>query len=105
MKTLLAVTALLAALPTGAALAGPLCQPATAPAQSHAALLQMAGRFDWRIDRLKVDDSCYQLRVTDDAGNVLKVSVDPVSLDVVSGRVVQWGPGVDGPPLHSHARG
>lgn len=105
MKTLLTATALLLAVPTAAALAGPACQPAASAAQSHAALLRMADRFDWRIDRMKVDDRCYRLRVTDDAGNVLKVSVDPVSLDVVRGQVVQWGPGVDGPPLHFHARG
>jgi hypothetical protein len=42
---------------------------------------------------MKIDDGCYELRVTDTSGNVLKVKIDPATLEVVDGSVKRFGDG------------
>ena len=42
---------------------------------------------------MKIDDGCYELRVTDASGNVLKVKIDPATLEVVDGSVKRFGDG------------
>ena len=44
-------------------------------------------------DKMKIDDGCYELRVTDASGNVLKVKIDPATLEVVDGSVKRFGDG------------
>lgn len=93
MNTLIGTLALATLLPAGAALAGPVCPPPAAQADSRTGLLRMADDFHWKIDRMEIDDGCYELRVTDVGGNVLKIVVDPATLEVVDGEVKSWGPG------------
>ena len=45
---------------------------------------------------MKIDDGCYELRVTDASGNVLKVKIDPATLEVVDGSVKRFGDGSNG---------
>ena len=40
---------------------------------------------------MKIGDGCYELRVTDASGNVLKVKIDPATLEVVDGSVKRFG--------------
>src|SRR5690606_38980101 len=77
MRTTFAMLALLTALPATAAFAGETCNVPPQQRQSFEALGRLAGDFGWTIDRMKIDDGCYELRVTDASGNVLKVKIDP----------------------------
>lgn len=42
---------------------------------------------------MEIDDGCYELRVTDEGGNVLRVKLDLETLDVVGGKVKRFGTG------------
>lgn len=90
MKRTFTVLAILALLPASAAVAGEACEVPPAERQSVKALAQLANDFEWTIDKLRIDDGCYELRVTDASGNILKVKIDPATLDVVDGRVKRF---------------
>ena len=51
--------------------------------QSREALRQMADRQGWQIQRLKIDDGCYQIRGTDSQGRSFKAKIDPETLKVL----------------------
>ncbi len=72
------------------ALADDDCDAPVREWQSRDAVLQMAAQQGWQVQRLKIDDGCYELRVTDQGGNVLKVTLDPETLDVVEGKVKRF---------------
>lgn len=93
MKTILtaATLSLALAISTGAARADETCNVPPADMQPWESLVQMAHEFEWTISEMQIDDGCYELRVIDQAGNVLKVTVDPVTLDVIDGEVKRWG--------------
>ncbi len=91
MKKSLTMLALLAMLPAGAALAGEACDVPLEKRQSVEALAKLASDFEWTIDRMKIDDGCYELRVSDASGNILKVKFDPATLEAVDGEVVRFG--------------
>jgi hypothetical protein len=93
MKKTFAMLAFLAALPATAAFAGEKCDVPPEQRQSFEALSKLAGDFGWTINKMKIDDGCYELRVTDGSGNVLKVKIDPATLDVVDGKVKHFGDG------------
>lgn len=93
MKKTVAMLAFLVALPATAAWAGEKCDVPSEQRQSFEALGELAGDFGWTIDRMKIDDGCYELRVTDGSGNVLKVKIDPATLDVIDGKVKRFGNG------------
>jgi hypothetical protein len=97
MKKTLVTLAFLAALPASAALAGEKCDVMPEQRQPLEALSKLAGDFGWTIDKMKIDDGCYELRVTDGSGNILKVKVDPATLDVVDGKVKRFGNGSNAP--------
>lgn len=103
MKMPFTMLALLAILPTGAALAGETCAVPSEKRQSFQALAQLAADFEWTVDKMKIDDGCYELRVTDASGNVLKVKVDPATLNVVDGKVKRFGD--DGNPSPNKEKG
>lgn len=43
----------------------------------------LAERNGWRVDRLKIDDGCYEIKARDAAGQRLKIKIDPASLEVL----------------------
>ena len=96
MRTTFPMLALLAALPATAALAGETCNVPPQQRQSFEALGRLASDFGWTIDRMKIDDGCYELRVTDASGNVLKGKIDPATREVVDGSVKRFGDGSNG---------
>ena len=51
--------------------------------QSREALRQMADRQGWQIQRLKIDDGCYEIRGTDSQGRSFKAKIDPETLMVL----------------------
>ena len=95
MKTILTATALLLAIPAGAALAETKCNVPTESMQSWESLVQLANDFDWTISEMELDDGCYELKVTDRGGNFLKMTVDPATLDVIEGEVKRWSDGTN----------
>lgn len=77
---LLALSLGLAALP---ALADDDCDAPMERWQSREAVRQMAARQGWQIQRLKIDDGCYELQGTDNQGRTFKAKIDPETLKVV----------------------
>jgi hypothetical protein len=51
--------------------------------QSREAVRQMAARQGWQIQRLKIDDGCYEIRGTDNLGREFKAKIDPETLKVL----------------------
>ncbi len=51
--------------------------------QSREAVRDMAARQGWQIQRLKIDDGCYELRGTDAQGRSFKAKIDPETLQVL----------------------
>jgi hypothetical protein len=52
--------------------------------QSGSAVRALAERNGWRVERLKIDDGCYEIKGRDAEGRRLKAKIDPASLKVIS---------------------
>ena len=78
---LLALTLGAAALP---AWAGDDCDVPIQRWQSRAAVRQMAADKGWELQRLKIDDGCYEVRGRDAEGRRFKAKLDPETLEPVS---------------------
>lgn len=70
----------LAALPTWA---GDDCDAPVNRWQTREAVRQMAAAQGWQIQRLKIDDGCYEIRGTDVQGRTFKAKIDPETLTVL----------------------
>ena len=77
---LLALSLSLAALPV---LADDDCDAPLNRWQSRDAVHQMAFAQGWQIQRLKIDDGCYEVRGTDALGRTFKARIDPETLKVL----------------------
>lgn len=77
---LLALSLCLTALP---ALADDDCDAPLNRWQSRDAVRQMAVAQGWQIQRLKIDDGCYEVRGTDAQGRNFKARIDPETLKVL----------------------
>jgi hypothetical protein len=51
--------------------------------QSRDAVRQMAAAQGWQVERLKIDDGCYEIRFTDTQGRRFKAKIDPETLKVL----------------------
>ena len=51
--------------------------------QSREAVRKMAAQQGWQIQRLKIDDGCYEIRGTDAQGREFKAKIDPETLKVL----------------------
>ena len=51
--------------------------------QTREAVRQMAAAQGWQIQRLKIDDGCYEIRGTDAQGRSFKAKIDPETLAVI----------------------
>ena len=79
-RGLLALSASLAVVP---ALAGDDCDVPVERWQSRDAVRQMAASRGWQVQRLKIDDGCYEIRGRDAQGRTFKAKLDPQTLRVV----------------------
>lgn len=70
----------LAALPTWA---GDDCDAPVNRWQTREALRQWATAQGWQVQRLKIDDGCYEIRGTDAQGRAFKAKIDPETLKVL----------------------
>ena len=77
---LLALAMGLATLPTWA---DDDCDAPVARWQSREAVRQMAAQQGWDVQRLKIDDGCYEVYGKDAQGRSFKAKVDPETLRVV----------------------
>ena len=82
-RGLLALSLGLAALPTWA---DDDCNAPMDRWQSREAVRQMAAQQGWQIQRLKIDDGCYEIRGTDTQGRTFKARIDPETLKVLKLR-------------------
>lgn len=78
--SLLALSLGLAALPV---LADTDCDVPVEHWQSRDAVRQMAVQRGWEVQRLKVDDGCYEIRGKDAEGRSFKAKIDPQTLKVL----------------------
>lgn len=78
---LLALALGTAALPALAADAD--CDAPVARWQPRDAVLQHAARQGWQVQRLKIDDGCYEIRGLDAQGRAFKARLDPETLRVL----------------------
>jgi hypothetical protein len=77
---LLVLSLCLAVLP---ALAEDDCDAPIHRWQSRDAVRQMAAAQGWQIERLKIDDGCYEIRFTDAQGRRFKAKINPETLKVL----------------------
>ncbi|MGC1174680.1 PepSY domain-containing protein [Polaromonas sp.] len=77
---LLVLSVGLAVLP---AWAGDDCDAPLNRWQTREAVRQMAVAQGWQIQRLKIDDGCYEIRGTDVQGRTFKAKIDPETLKVL----------------------
>lgn len=77
---LLVLPLVLAAVP---AVADDHCNAPLSRWQTREAVRQMADAKGWQIQRLKIDDGCYELRGTDAQGRSFKAKIDPETLKVL----------------------
>ena len=75
--------ALWAGLVAAPALADDDCDVPVEQWQSREAVMQMAAQQGWKVQRLKIDDGCYEIRGRDAQGREFKAKLDPQTLRVV----------------------
>ena len=71
--------------------------------QPRSAVLQYATRQGWQVQRLKIDDGCYQVHGRDAQGRAFKAKLDPATLRVV--KIKYRGHDRDRNRDHGHDRG
>lgn len=52
--------------------------------QPRSAVHALAQRNGWLIDKLKIDDGCYEIKGRDTEGRGFKAKIDPATLQVVN---------------------
>lgn len=83
-KMIVTILGLLAVFPAGAALADDDCSSPMTQWQSREAVVQYAAELNIDLDRLRIDDGCYELRGHDSDGNRIEAKLDPATLGVVA---------------------
>ncbi len=59
------------------------CDAPPATWQPRAAVHALAERNGWQVDKLKIDDGCYEIKGHDAEGRRFKAKIDPATLQVV----------------------
>lgn len=83
MRKTLTILAVLAAFPAGAALADDDCFVPMADWQPRAAVAQFAATQGWTVQRIKIDDGCYEIDGRDAAGRAIEVKLNPGTLQII----------------------
>lgn len=83
MKQLTLIATVLTSLTlSGAALADDNCTDPVADWQPREVLRQQLEQHGWTVQRIKVDDGCYEVRGVDKNGNEFKAKYAPASLHI-----------------------
>lgn len=69
--------------------------------QSRDAVRRMATARGWQVQRLKIDDGCYEIRGTDVEGRAFKARIDPQTLAILKIKHKDH----DGGHAHGHGDG
>ena len=64
-------------------LAGDDCDVPVSQWQSRDAVMRRAAQQGWQVQRLKIDDGCYEIRGRDAQGREFKAKLDPKTLEPV----------------------
>lgn len=83
MKHTTPLLALCLALGAAPALADDDCEAPVQKWQSRDAVMQHASAQGWQVQRIKIDDGCYEVRGRDAQGRSFKAKLDPQTLRVV----------------------
>ncbi|CAM5281431.1 hypothetical protein AFEL58S_00226 [Afipia felis] len=62
------------------------CHVAMDQWQPREAVQTMATLRGWTVNRIKIDDGCYEVRGTDESGRAFKAKIDPATLAIVKIR-------------------
>lgn len=81
----------------GLAKADDNCHRPVAQWQPREAVAARAATLGVQLDRLRIDDGCYELRGRDANGNKVLLTLDPATLDIVALRV-RFRPGAPTTP-------
>lgn len=73
--------AILGACLAAPALAGDDCDVPVSQWQSRDAVMRKAAQQGWQVQRLKIDDGCYEIRGRDAQGREFKAKLDPKTLE------------------------
>lgn len=79
---LIITTACASLLATAQVLADDSCADPVADWQPRELLRQQVEQLGWSVQRIKVDDGCYEVRATDRLGNKLEAKYAPASLQI-----------------------
>jgi hypothetical protein len=90
-RTLAVVAALIC---SSAAFADTDCTDPISQWKPRETLRQEVEKSGWTVQRIKVDDGCYQIRGIDHKGNKIKAKYSPASLKIRS-LEVEFGPDAD----------
>jgi hypothetical protein len=71
---------------TGIAMADDDCHVPMNQWQPREAVQRMTADKGWAVARIKIDDGCYEVRATDEAGRTFKAKIDPATLEIVKLR-------------------
>jgi hypothetical protein len=83
MKRIVLLTAVLGLISSGAAFASEGCFVPEGEWQSEQALRQKLEIEGWKINRIKIDDGCYEVYGFDGQGQRAETYFDPKSFEVV----------------------
>lgn len=83
MKHTTPILALCLALSAAPALADDDCEAPVQKWQSRDAVMQHATAQGWQVQRIKIDDGCYEVRGRDAQGRSFKAKLDPQTLRVL----------------------
>ncbi len=73
------------------ALASDDCDAPADSWQPRSAVHALAQRNGWQVDKLKIDDGCYEIKGRDAEGRRIKAKLDPATLQVVEMKREQGG--------------
>jgi len=73
--------------------AGKRCYAPVETWQPRSAVLALAERKGWHLERLKVDDGCYEIKGRDAQGRRFKAKIDPATLQILGIKREHGGDG------------
>jgi hypothetical protein len=84
MKHIAVVSLLLALAGAGPAMADDDdCHVPMSQWQPREAVQKMAAERGWEVNRIKIDDGCYEIRGVDEIGRPFKAKIEPATLSIV----------------------